>query len=83
MSKVSGSPTRSLSTARLMGSRKLRSFLILRCKEEGARPITPGKRCEKILAASRTKARWLSIPRSCWNKARVMTSESESFFRFS
>src|SRR5215212_7438875 len=54
-----------------------------RCNEEGARPIIPGKRCEKNLEASRRKDRWLSMPRSCWNKASVMTSESESFFRLS
>jgi hypothetical protein len=41
MSRVSGSPTRSVSTARLKGSKKPRNFLVLRCKEEGARPTTP------------------------------------------
>jgi hypothetical protein len=71
MSKVSGVLTRSLSTARLKGSRKRRNFLILRCNEEGARPTTPGKRWEKNLERSWRKERWLSMPRSCWNTYRL------------
>src|SRR5215216_5206312 len=75
---VSGSPTSSARKKRLSGSKKWRNFLILRCKEEGQIPATPGNRCEKNLETSRKKERSDSTPRSCCKRARVMTSESES-----
>ncbi len=76
--RVSGSPTSSAATERRKGSRKRRSFFTRRWKEEGARPTTPGNKCEKNLAASLRKERSLSTPRSCWKRASVRTSESES-----
>src|SRR5919107_753925 len=76
--RVSGSPTNSGTTARLRSSRKRLSLRSLRWKEEGARPTTPGNRCEKNLSVSRKKERWLSTPRSCWKSASARTSESES-----
>jgi hypothetical protein len=57
MSRVCGSPTKSVSTARLKGSKKPHNFLLVLCKEEGARPTTPGRRWEKNRAASRRKER--------------------------
>src|SRR5215203_184607 len=57
------------------------SFLTLRCNEEGCSPTTtPGNRWEKNLWASRKNERSLSTPRSCWKRARAMTSESERRF---
>src|SRR5215210_429579 len=75
---VSGSPTSSPTNVRLKGSSKCRSLRIRRWKEEGCSPATPGNRCEKKRPASRTNERSDSIPLSCWKRARVMTSESES-----
>src|SRR5215210_3068043 len=58
---------------------KRRSFLRRRWKEEGARSTTPGNSSEKKREASLRKDRSLSRPRSCWKRARVRISESESF----